>query len=162
MCVCVCVSCLRVCVNKKIGRHGVRMEYRCPDTRAHFAATFLPEVAADQAWTKHQTVQALLRKSGYLRGARGGGGNGARGAGRGGRGAGSVPSPLSPQQPPDFDTSALRITRYQSRKCSAHYYEYLEWKKSGAIAAASTTTASTTATSTTTQPHPTSQGKKSR
>ena len=44
----------------EIGKHGIRILYN-----SRYSATFLPEVAKEQQWTKRQTIDALLEKGGY-------------------------------------------------------------------------------------------------
>ncbi len=36
-----------------------------PVAHCHRSATFLPEVAAHEGWTRQQTVDALVRKAGF-------------------------------------------------------------------------------------------------
>jgi hypothetical protein len=46
-----------------IGVHGILVKFEVRGTR--YNATYLPEVAYEQGWTQEQTVQSLIRKSGY-------------------------------------------------------------------------------------------------
>ena len=46
----------------EVGMHGVQIFYN-----SKFSATFLPEVAMEQQWTKKQTIRALLNKAGYTK-----------------------------------------------------------------------------------------------
>lgn len=48
----------------EIGTHGVLIDYVDPAgvTRT---AVYLPEVSAEQGWSKEQTIDSLIRKSGY-------------------------------------------------------------------------------------------------
>ncbi|ORX69046.1 AMME syndrome candidate gene 1 protein [Linderina pennispora] len=48
----------------EIGKHGVWVEFRMPNGRRQ-TATFLPEIAEEQGWSKEKTVDQLLRKGGY-------------------------------------------------------------------------------------------------
>ena len=60
-------------------------------------ATYLPEVASEQGWSKLEAIDSLLRKGGYK----------------------------------DLITHEMRqsikLTRYQSEKCSITYEEYREY-----------------------------------
>lgn len=46
----------------EVGNHGIELTYN-----SKYSATFLPEVAVEQQWTKEQTIQELLAKAGYMR-----------------------------------------------------------------------------------------------
>ncbi|KAJ1949080.1 hypothetical protein FBU59_001304 [Linderina macrospora] len=48
----------------EVGKHGVWAEFRMPSGRRQ-TATFLPEIAEEQGWSKERTVDQLLRKGGY-------------------------------------------------------------------------------------------------
>eukprot|EP00047_Mylnosiga_fluctuans_P011381 m.21010 g.21010 ORF g.21010 m.21010 type:complete len:233 (+) comp3585_c0_seq2:949-1647(+) len=48
----------------EIGIHGIRIEFVNEKERTT-SATYLPEVAAEQGWTKLETIDSLLRKGGY-------------------------------------------------------------------------------------------------
>ena len=61
----------------------------------HYSATFLPEVAKEQAWTTKETVVALIRKAGYR---------------------GKITNDL---------LSQIQCTRYQSSKYRVSYSEYV-------------------------------------
>jgi len=48
----------------EIGIHGIRIEFY--NERGHRkTATYLPEVAKEQGWTRIQTIDSLLKKAGY-------------------------------------------------------------------------------------------------
>ncbi|KAJ2771429.1 hypothetical protein IWQ56_001783 [Coemansia nantahalensis] len=49
----------------EVGRHGVWIEFRMPGSSRKRTATFLPEIAAEQGWSKEETIDHLLRKGGY-------------------------------------------------------------------------------------------------
>jgi len=53
------------CFDWHVGIHGILIKFNCPVTQNCFNATFLPEISKQQNWTKTQTVEALIRKSGY-------------------------------------------------------------------------------------------------
>jgi uncharacterized protein (TIGR00296 family) len=46
-----------------IGEHGILIKFKVESQE--FRAVFLPEVASEQGWTKRETLDALIRKSGY-------------------------------------------------------------------------------------------------
>ncbi|KAJ2721105.1 hypothetical protein GGI07_004170 [Coemansia sp. Benny D115] len=48
----------------ELGTHGVWIEFRLPGG-ARKTATFLPQIAVEQGWSKLQTIDHLLRKGGY-------------------------------------------------------------------------------------------------
>jgi hypothetical protein len=50
----------------EIGTHGLIIEFTDPVLQCKRTATFLPEVAADQGWTKRQCIESLIRKAGQL------------------------------------------------------------------------------------------------
>ena len=94
----VCVSLL---VNYENGRnyldwdleiHGVIIEFN--DAGNRFSATYLPDVAREQGWTKQEAIESLVRKSGYK---------------------GKISSSL---------LESIKLTRYQSSKASMSFQEY--------------------------------------
>lgn len=54
----------------EVGTHGLVIEFLEPHSGARRTATFLPEVAAHEGWTKQQTLDHLIRKAGYVGAAR--------------------------------------------------------------------------------------------
>ena len=48
-----------------IGTHGLILEFRDPNTREHRNATYLPEIAAAEGWTKQVTIDSLICKAGF-------------------------------------------------------------------------------------------------
>ncbi len=46
-----------------LGRHGLRITFRVGGRR--YGATYLPDVAPEQGWSKEQTVVSLMRKAGW-------------------------------------------------------------------------------------------------
>eukprot|EP00041_Stephanoeca_diplocostata_P003326 m.33540 g.33540 ORF g.33540 m.33540 type:complete len:206 (+) comp14241_c0_seq3:305-922(+) len=48
-----------------VGVHGIRIELRDAATGNVVSATYLPEVASEQGWSKVQAIDSLLRKGGY-------------------------------------------------------------------------------------------------
>jgi AMMECR1 domain-containing protein len=49
----------------EIGTHGLIIEFSDPHTREQRSATYLPEIAAAEGWTKQGTIDSLVRKAGY-------------------------------------------------------------------------------------------------
>jgi len=82
----------------EIGKHGMILEFTDPDS-ARRSATYLPEVAAQEGWTKVETVDSLVRKAGYV-------------------------GPITESMRRKF-----RITRYQSSLYTMHYSEYQAYVK---------------------------------
>jgi AMMECR1 domain-containing protein len=82
----------------EIGKHGMILEFTDPESVRH-SATYLPEIAAQEGWTKIETVDSLVRKAGYM-------------------------GPLTESMRCKF-----RITRYQSSLCTMHYSEYAAYVK---------------------------------
>lgn len=78
----------------EMGKHGVILEFTDPDNYRR-SATYLPEVPAQEGWTKLETVDSLVRKSGYI-------------------------GPISESMRRRF-----HITRYQSSLYSMHYGDYV-------------------------------------
>ncbi|KAI9598736.1 AMMECR1 domain-containing protein [Syncephalis fuscata] len=78
----------------EIGTHGIWIEFK--DDHGHRrTATFLPEIAAEQGWTKEKTICSLLRKGGYR---------------------GKVTAEKC---------ASIKLTRYYSKKFSLTYEQYL-------------------------------------
>ena len=49
----------------EIGTHGLIIEFSDPHTREQRSATYLPEIAAAEGWTKQGTTDSLVRKAGF-------------------------------------------------------------------------------------------------
>lgn len=80
-----------------LGTHGLRVSFSHHGKR--YGATYLPDVAVEQGWTKEQTIVSLMRKAGWV-----------------GRSA-------------DWKKVAdLRIVRYQGKKASVGYGEWRDWR----------------------------------
>jgi len=83
----------------KIGVHGIQIDFVDPNSRGKsYSATYLPEVASEQGWSKSQTIEELIAKSGYKQ---------------------SITSRLKEN---------IKVTRYQSSKASLTYPEYLDMR----------------------------------
>jgi uncharacterized protein (TIGR00296 family) len=80
----------------EIGTHGVRLSFQ--DRGRRYGSTYLPDVAAEQGWTKEETLFSLCRKAGWM-------------------GTQSK-----------FRDLPLNVTRYQGSKHSMGYREYKKWR----------------------------------
>lgn len=80
----------------EIGTHGVRLSFQ--DRGRRYGSTYLPDVAAEQGWTKEETLFSLCRKAGWM-------GSQSR-----------------------FKDLALNVTRYRGSKHSMGYREYKKWR----------------------------------
>ncbi len=49
----------------EIGTHGLIIEFSDPHTREQRSATYLPEIAAAEGWTKQGTIDSLVCKAGF-------------------------------------------------------------------------------------------------
>ncbi|KAF9333703.1 AMME syndrome candidate protein 1 protein [Linnemannia elongata] len=78
-----------------VGRHGIWIEFKDARGRKK-TATYLPEVAKEQGWTKEKAIESLLRKGGYR-------------------------EAISQE----FLDSVI-LTRYQSRKGQVTYQDYVD------------------------------------
>lgn len=97
-----------------LGTHGIRISFIHRGRR--YGATYLPDVAVEQGWTKEETVESLMRKAGWDGGA---GGVARRLLRTGASSSGTKPW----EQVSDF-----RTVRYQGLKASASYEEWQEWR----------------------------------
>ena len=82
------------CHDWNVGIHGIMIRFW--SAGSEFSATYLPEVAQEQGWTRRQTITSLIRKAGYH---------------------GSVTDRLLQE---------IQCTRYQSSKHRLTYDEYVE------------------------------------
>ncbi|KAJ2817636.1 AMME chromosomal region protein 1-like [Coemansia furcata] len=78
-----------------VGKHGVWIEFRNERGRRQ-TATYLPEIAKDQEWTKEETIDNLLRKGGYEE---------------------DITQEMR---------RSIKLTRYQSQKAHLSYDEYMD------------------------------------
>ncbi|KAG5926028.1 hypothetical protein E4U53_003173, partial [Claviceps sorghi] len=79
-----------------IGIHGIRLSFT--DNGHRYGATYLPNVASEQGWSKDETLYSLIRKAGWM----------------GGR--------------TRWKALELKVTRYQGRKASLNYPEFKKWR----------------------------------
>ncbi|OTB02014.1 hypothetical protein M426DRAFT_322976 [Hypoxylon sp. CI-4A] len=80
----------------EIGTHGLRISFT--DRGRRYGATYLPDVAAEQGWTKEETLVSLMRKAGW---------------------AGKKDK---------WQSVDLKVVRYQGRKKSLQYPEFKRWR----------------------------------
>lgn len=80
-------------LNWEVGIHGVIIEFLYGKKR--YSATYLPEVAAEQRWTQRQTIESLIRKTGYR---------------------GEITTAI---------LNSISLTRYQSSKAKLSYSTYI-------------------------------------
>ncbi|KAL8377425.1 hypothetical protein RB595_008212 [Gaeumannomyces hyphopodioides] len=80
----------------ELGLHGLRISFYHHGRR--YGATYLPDVAPEQGWTKEETVVSLMRKAGWM--------------GRKDR----------------WRDVELKVVRYQGRKESVEYETYKRWR----------------------------------
>ncbi|CAO2818409.1 unnamed protein product [Amaranthus hypochondriacus] len=83
----------------EVGKHGIIIEFTDPDYNTRRSATYLPEVAAHEGWTKLEAIDSLMRKAGYN---------------------GVITDALRKR---------IRMTRYQSTAFTMHYGEYIAYVK---------------------------------
>ncbi|KAJ3176350.1 AMME chromosomal region protein 1-like [Irineochytrium annulatum] len=81
----------------EIGIHGIRIEFKDHNGRRK-TATYLPEIALEQGWTKDEAIDSLLRKGGYL---------------------GTADTKFK---------ETIVLTRYKSQKHSVSYADFMKWK----------------------------------
>ncbi|CAI7609443.1 unnamed protein product [Penicillium pancosmium] len=99
-----------------LGTHGIRISFVHRGRR--YGATYLPDVAVEQGWTKEETIESLMRKAGWD----GGVGSVARRLLRTNAGGSNAEKPW--EQVSDF-----RTVKYQGLKASASYADWQEWRK---------------------------------
>eukprot|EP00298_Acanthocystis_sp_HF-20_P030106 c9160_g1_i1.p1 GENE.c9160_g1_i1~~c9160_g1_i1.p1 ORF type:complete len:195 (+),score=51.85 c9160_g1_i1:50-634(+) len=78
----------------EIGVHGITINFQV--NGRNYSATYLPEVAHEQNWTKDECLESLMKKAGYR---------------------GKIT--------PDIIQTSVSVTRYQSAKTSLSYSEYI-------------------------------------
>ncbi|ERN16572.1 uncharacterized protein At2g38710 [Amborella trichopoda] len=82
----------------EVGKHGLIIEFNDSDNIRR-SATYLPEVAAQEGWTKVETIESLMRKAGYN---------------------GTITESLRKR---------IRLTRYQSTLYTMHFSDYASYVK---------------------------------
>lgn len=83
----------------EVGVHGIIIEFIDPTENTRRSATYLPEVAAHEGWTKTEAIDSLMRKSGYN---------------------GTITESLRKR---------IQLTRYQSTLFTMHYSDYVAYVK---------------------------------
>ena len=81
----------------ELGTHGIRINF--VDKGRRYGATYLPDVAPEQGWSKEETLVSLMRKAGWV--------------GRRDRW---------------HDVTSLTVVRYQGKKHKLLYSEYKHWR----------------------------------
>ncbi|KAH9704614.1 hypothetical protein KPL70_011537 [Citrus sinensis] len=82
-----------------VGTHGLIIEFTDPEYSTRRSATYLPEVAAHEGWTKVEAIDSLMRKAGF---------------------SGPITESLRKR---------IRLTRYQSTLFALHYSDYASYVK---------------------------------
>ncbi|CAA2973691.1 Hypothetical predicted protein [Olea europaea subsp. europaea] len=83
----------------EVGKHGMIIEFTDPDHNARRSATYLPEVAAHEGWTKIEAIDSLIRKAGCNS---------------------TITESLRKR---------IRLTRYESTLFTMHFSEYVAYVK---------------------------------
>jgi uncharacterized protein (TIGR00296 family) len=83
----------------EVGKHGIIIEFTDPSYNSRRSATYLPEVAAHEGWTKLEAIDSLMCKSGYN---------------------GAITESLRKR---------IKLTRYQSTLFTMLYSEYVTYVK---------------------------------
>ncbi|KAK2777257.1 hypothetical protein FQN53_002312 [Emmonsiellopsis sp. PD_33] len=104
-----------------LGIHGLRISFTHRGRR--YGATYLPDVAVEQGWTKEETVESLMRKAGWD-GHGSGGGRMTRRLLRTSGGGGGHGHDTQPWE----EVGDFKAVRYQGLKASASYAEWREWR----------------------------------
>ncbi|KAI2631215.1 AMMECR1 domain-containing protein [Xylaria nigripes] len=79
-----------------LGTHGIRISF--VDRGRRYGATYLPDVAPEQGWTKEETLVSLMRKAGW-----------------------------TGRKDKWQDVDHLTVVRYQGKKESVRYLDYKSW-----------------------------------
>ncbi|KAK3407937.1 hypothetical protein EUGRSUZ_J00268 [Eucalyptus grandis] len=90
----------------EVGKHGIIIEFT-DDFNTRRSATYLPEVAAHEGWTKIKAIDSLMQKAGY---------------------SGTITEPLRRR---------IRLTRYQSTLFTMRYSDYVTYVEANRGAAPS-------------------------
>jgi uncharacterized protein (TIGR00296 family) len=80
-----------------LGTHGLRISFTHSNRR--YGATYLPDVAKEQGWSKEETLVSLMRKAGW-----------------------------SGRKDDDWKKVELKVVRYQGKKVGLEYGEWKEWR----------------------------------
>lgn len=96
-----------------LGTHGIRISFT-HRYRRH-GATYLPDVAIEQGWSKEEALESLMRKAGW---------------------ESSTRRILKGSSQPWEEVKDFHVVRYTGLKASASYAEWQEWRKAADLAAA--------------------------
>ncbi|KAL2137131.1 hypothetical protein VTI74DRAFT_8763 [Chaetomium olivicolor] len=80
----------------ELGKHGLRISFSYHGRR--YGATYLPDVAVEQGWTKEETVVSLMRKAGWV------------------------------GRKEKWKEVELKVVRYQGKKERLEYREFKRWR----------------------------------
>ena len=83
-----------------LGVHGIRISFSHQHKR--YGATYLPDVASDQGWTKEETLVSLMRKAGW--------------------------SGRTRDWKDVFDKGRGGVVRYEGRKRTLKWDEWAQWR----------------------------------
>ncbi|KGY14584.1 hypothetical protein PABG_12537 [Paracoccidioides brasiliensis Pb03] len=108
-----------------LGKHGIRISFTHRGRR--LGATYLPDVAVEQGWTKEETMESLMRKAGWEGCSSSSGGKASRAFLRGGLSSASKAN--NAVKKPWEEVSEFKTVRYQGLKASASYAEWQKWRK---------------------------------
>eukprot|EP00953_Heterococcus_sp_UTEX-ZZ885_P012781 7314-Heterococcus_DN1.PRE.9 len=104
------------CHDWEVGKHGILISFT-DKSGTNYSATYLPEVAHEQGWTKGEALESLVRKSGYT---------------------GGITRSL---------LARIELTRYQSSKCGLQYAAYTAMRSAATSTSAGTSSAAAAASS---------------
>jgi AMME syndrome candidate gene 1 protein len=102
-----------------LGTHGIRISFIHRNRR--YGATYLPDVAVEQGWTKEETLESLMRKAGWDGGHH-------QGMGRRLLRGSQRDSEPAVQKPWD-EVSEFKTVRYTGLKSSGSYAEWQEFRR---------------------------------
>ena len=80
----------------ELGKHGLRIHFNYKGRR--YGATYLPDVAAEQGWTKEETIVSLMKKAGWT------------------------------GKEKDWKNVDLSCVKYEGLRADADYVDYKEWR----------------------------------
>lgn len=111
-----------------LGEHGLRISFNHRGRR--HGATYLPDVAVEQGWTKEETLESLMKKAGFD-GGYGGSHGVARRLLRGSLRGGATATEQQQSQPskPWEEVQDFRAIRYTGLRASATYAEWQDWRE---------------------------------
>ena len=126
----------------ELGVHGIRISFLNKNGTRRYGATYLPDVAVEQGWSKEETLESLMRKAGWDSTAAAAASSSstvgvARRLLRGGRststsnadGSDDTSSASSAPKQPWEQVSNFKVVKYTGLKASASYSEWQEWRK---------------------------------